>query len=81
MVKFLIILIVLLPFIFIGLWHLVYAVRRNHRLKNQEDERRQKKLIAEDFAQLLQDTARLDISFTDYFEAGRPKQRVENRVE
>jgi hypothetical protein len=33
----------------IGTWHLVYTIRRKHRLESQADAREYAKLLAEDF--------------------------------
>jgi hypothetical protein len=52
----------------IGVWHLIHVLKRKHRLEKEEDERRNKKQLAEDFAVLIKELGEgsLPISFQDY---------------
>lgn len=52
-----------------GSWHLVHGFRRKHRLEREEDERRRKRLAAEDLAQLIKENEALSgLTFRDYLE-------------
>lgn len=47
-------------------WNFIVATRRKHRLEREEDERNHRKLMAQDFSEIMQMPGETPLSFTEY---------------
>jgi hypothetical protein len=62
----------------IGVWHLVYTLRRKHRLESQADARANAKQMAEDFAAITKELSEgATMNYQDYFLASGTKKELQ----
>lgn len=66
----------------IGVWHIVYTLKRKHRLELQADSRANAKHLAEDFASITKELSDgMSMEFKDYISTPALKRRGKNGLE
>ena len=62
----------------IGVWHIVYTLRRKHRLESQADARAYARQMAEDFAAITKELSEgATMNYQDYFLVAATKKEQE----